>query len=105
MLYPGGGWAVGPAQYVSYNLTHPLVWGLAGIIAVPIGAGTVYAWRAVELRWKVLLLLGVPYVGVHFVMAQCDEPRYWMTLLVLSGPFLAASWDKLHASEKARCPE
>jgi hypothetical protein len=91
-LCPAAGWAAGPSHYIRYNLGSPRVWVHGAVmLAVPLLC-VGYAWRAAPPAMKCLCGLLVPYVAIHFAMARCDEVRYWLNLVVLLGPFAAASY-------------
>ncbi|HUV38118.1 MAG TPA: hypothetical protein VMY39_00815 [Planctomycetota bacterium] len=94
-LFPADTWVQGSGHYLRYNLVTGTVWILGGITLLPLFACVAYGWRLVQTRVRTVSLLAIPYLGLHYAMAQCDEVRYWLTLYVLLGPFLTASYDRL----------
>lgn len=86
--FPGQGWVSSPAEFVAFNLGQWRVWGVLGIMAVPLLVALPCAWRRAPAELRRAALVTLPYVALHVAMAKCDEARYWLNLYVLFGPFL-----------------
>lgn len=93
--FPGAGWLKTPAEFVAFNLLQWRVWGVGAIMALPLAVALPCAWRRVPAELRRAALVLVPYAGLHFAMAQCDEARYWLNLYVLFGPFLCLCYQSL----------
>lgn len=92
--YPGVGWTQLPCDYLAYNGRTRAVWLYAAVMWTPLVAATWLGWREAPSRLKRLAIWVVPYVAVHFVMAQADEVRYWLPLYVALGPLCVLAYDR-----------
>jgi hypothetical protein len=98
--YPGSGWVEAIPLTIRYNLTHPSVYFLGGIMFIPLACATAYVWNSLPLRLKWLSALAVPYIGLHVVRGRANEVRLWLPLYVLLGPILAIAFQK-YVAERA----
>jgi len=96
-LFPGSGWVGSPGGFIVYNLSQWRVWLLSGVVALPLVTGLIYGWRRAPSALRRIAFVAVPYVGLHFAMAKCEEVRYWLNLVVLLGPFLGLAYETLTA--------